>query len=197
MTRKDTRQALPENASDPRRSWKLPLVLLVLLAVGIFSLATTYDSSAAETGPVGEQAEDPSYLARIEPLNDSVASGTAALVVEDGRLTVTLFAHGLEIGAVHAQQVHGPHPGEAAAGCPHDAIDTEAADLATVDVESMGRRILELEDLPAADLDGMVELETSLRVDGTGLAGLEGALLVLTRTDADRLPVACGSIERA
>ncbi|MER5889467.1 hypothetical protein ABT160_37060 [Streptomyces sp. NPDC001941] len=119
------------------------------------------------------------YQVDLEPLNDSKATGTAMLTLNDRALNVKIEATGLVPGQPHAQHIHGSTDGhdfrcpDASADKNGDGIVTTAEGLPmygdinislTTKGDTSKGSGLDVARMPVADQDGKVSYERTIEV---------------------------------
>ncbi len=122
--------------SQPRRpgaGWTLTPTMCALAITSLLAGCSRSSDARADAEPEAPAAET-LYVARLQPLNQSVtgsaASGEVSFAISGDRLTLTTDAEGLPPGMTHWQHFHGFADGRDAA-CPTEA---EAGDDRIVDL---------------------------------------------------------------
>lgn len=148
------------------------------------------------------------FTAQLSEINDSGASGTAAISVEGNNLTVIVEAQGMTPGQAHPQHIHGLENGEENATCPPASADTNEDGIITIPEGApfYGDVLLALEDFPMADENGNISYQQTFMLGENGnptveeLAALQNRVIVLHgMNDEDEAyvpttPVACGEL---
>lgn len=169
--------------------------ILRLLVAGALGLAA---ATAVAVPP------SKSYVAVLEELNDSGASGAATLLLEDGLLTVTINVSGVEEGVVHPQHIHGhtvANRGNARnATCPTLAADANGDGIIQVGegVPAYGPVLLSLQPFSLGD-GGVIDFSETYDFDKDWNPLQKRAIVIHGLTiDGEYVvstPIACGQIE--
>lgn len=140
------------------------------------------------------------YRASLGALNNSGAHGTATLMLDGNRLTVTIEAMGLEAGKPHPQHIHGFMENNRNSTCPTSALDTNGDGLVDLGegLPAYGPVLLDLAPMPAADAQGKVMYTRTFEIS-SNLLPLQNRAIVLHGLTVNgqyiaTLPVACGQI---
>ena len=182
----------------------LPLLSLFLLFAcekEEFNLPQEQSVISAKTDFQGKAHKlKDSYRADLGSLNNSGATGTATLTLDEGMLTVHIEASGMVPGVAHAQHIHGHTDSPRAAVCPPPAADTNNDGMISVPegVPFYGAILLPLTEFPVADADGMIDYTETFEYTGD-LGQLQKRVIVLHGGNfmgeyIPSLPVACGKI---
>lgn len=148
------------------------------------------------------------FTVDLHPLNGSGVWGSAYLQLEDGALTVTVSAEGLEADRPHAQHIHGNPKADGVpsnATCPPMSADADGDGLVSVGegLPYYGPVLLALQPFTTAP-GGVIEFEATY----SDLSSLEPINSLQNRsivlhgmtvggTYVGSLPVACGQIRPA
>jgi hypothetical protein len=140
------------------------------------------------------------YRASLSALNNSGVHGTAHLMLDGNRLTVTIEAMGLEAGKPHPQHIHGFMENNRNSTCPTTAFDTNGDGLIDLgeSVPAYGPILLDLAPMPTADAQGRVMYTRTFEIN-TNLLPLQNRAIVLHGLTVNgqyvaTLPVACGQV---
>lgn len=148
-----------------------------------------------------------SYTAQLGSLNNSGASGTATVTLQDDMLTVNVVAQGMTPNQAHPQHIHGLMNGENAT-CPPASADADEDGIITIPEGApfYGEVLLPLDDFPMADENGNISYEKSFMLGENDmptaeeLSDLDDRVIVLhglTNNDeyVATIPVACGELD--
>lgn len=157
------------------------------------------------------------FMANLQPLNNSGVSGTATITVDANVLTVEVKASGLEPNLPHPQHIHGFMADNRNSTCPTPADDTNGDGFVDLveGLPSYGPVLLDLylpiDEFPVADAEGNIHYtrtfnlgETEFEEEGKvidykDLKPLQNRVIVLhgltvNGTYVATMPVACGQI---
>ncbi|WP_162053382.1 hypothetical protein [Pontibacter pamirensis] len=174
-------------------------------------------AEAHQKGVNKGSAIERTFMANLQPLNNSGVSGTATITVDANVLTVEVMASGLEPNLPHPQHIHGFKDDNRNATCPTPADDTNGDGFVDLveGLPSYGPVLLELyvpiDEFPVADADGNlnytrtfelgeIEFEEEGQViDYKDLKPLQNRAIVLHGLTVNSvyvptMPVACGQI---
>ncbi len=157
------------------------------------------------------------FMANLQPLNNSGVSGTATITVDANTLTVEVMASGLEPNLPHPQHIHGFMDDNRNSTCPTPADDTNGDGFVDLveGLPSYGPVLLELyvpiDEFPEADAEGNIHYTRTFNlgeiefeeegevIDYKDLKPLQNRAIVLhgltvNGTYVPTMPVACGQI---
>lgn len=154
---------------------------------------------------------DATYVASLNSLNSSGASGTATVAIRGDLLTVVITATGLVASEAHPQHIHGQTDSTMNSSCPDISADSNGDNLVTIPegAGSYGGVLLNLADdagaSPTVDANGNLAYSQTftLGMDGNiatpDLLPLENRAIVLhgvtvMGTYDGALPAACGEL---
>jgi len=148
-----------------------------------------------------------SYQAQLGSINDSGASGTATISVQENMLTVNIQAQGMVPNQAHPQHIHGLSSGEEGT-CPPADADTDEDGIITIPEGApfYGEVILPLAEFPMADENGNISFEKTFMLGEDEnptleeLEDLDNRVIVLHGLNNDgeyvaTIPVACGELD--
>lgn len=154
---------------------------------------------------------DATYVASLNSLNSSGASGTATVAIRGDLLTVVITATGLAPSESHPQHIHGQSDKTINAFCPDISADSDGNNLVTIPegAGSYGGVLISLGDdtgaAPMVDANGNLAYSQTFTLGVNGniatadLLPLENRAIVLhgvtvMGTYDGALPAACGEL---
>jgi hypothetical protein len=181
------------------------------------TLSAQNTEDAHQKGVNKGSAIERTYMANLQPLNNSGVTGTATLTVDENTLTVEVMASGLEANKPHPQHIHGFMDDNRNSTCPAPGDDTNGDGFVDLveGLPSYGPVLLDLyvpiDEFPVADAEGNLQYkrtfnlgEVEFEEEGEVIAykdlkPLQNRVIVLhgltvNGTYVPTMPVACGQI---
>ena len=175
---------------------------------GLFLSVLALGMASCDSDDDNETMDDMmSYTAQLGEINDSGASGTATVTMQDNMLTVNVMAQGMVPEQPHPQHIHGLMNGDDAT-CPPASADADEDGIITIPEGApfYGEVLLPLEDFPMADENGNISYEKTFMLGENGnptaeeLEDLDDRVIVLHGMNNNdeyvaTIPVACGELD--
>ena len=175
---------------------------------GLFLSVLALGMASCDSDDDNETMDDMmSYTAQLGEINDSGASGTATVTMQDNMLTVNVMAQGMVPEQPHPQHIHGLMNGDDAT-CPPASADADENGIITIPEGApfYGEVLLPLEDFPMADENGNISYEKTFMLGENGnptaeeLEDLDDRVIVLHGMNNNdeyvaTIPVACGELD--